>query len=303
MLPVPASILVAPAQGETLMESVEPLLQFVAKHPRLLVLTGAGCSLASGIPTYRDHAGVWQRNTPIQHRDFLSRPASRQRYWARSFAGWPAVAAARPNHAHRALAALEQQGLIDLVVTQNVDRLHQRAGQRRVIDLHGALDEVVCLDCGGISPRSHMQLRLAACNPYLVTRGELAPDGDADVPDEWVSRVVVPPCERCGGVLKPNVVFFGDAVDRSLVQGIFASLEQAQGLLVVGSSLMVFSGFRFVRHAHQQGIPVACINPGLTRADDLFDLKVAADCGDTLTQLALRLIGATAAEGVQSARS
>jgi NAD-dependent SIR2 family protein deacetylase len=286
---VPASILADFEEGETLTMAPDPLLQFVANHPRLLVLTGAGCSLASGIPTYRDAAGEWRRNAPIQHRDFVTRPDCRRRYWARSFAGWPAVASARPNAAHRALAALEQAGHVQLLVTQNVDRLHQRAGQQRIIDLHGALAEVLCLQCGDISSRESLQGRLAQLNPHLQEEGHLAPDGDADVSDVLVEQVVVPDCEHCGGILKPHVVFFGDGVPRQRVEAIVDELEGCDGLLVVGSSLMVFSGYRFVRHAHRLGIPVACINPGLTRADEMFTLKVAEDCGMVLQQLLAKL--------------
>jgi len=261
------------------------LQHFIQSHPDLLVLTGAGCSLASGIPTYRDRQGNWQRNNPIQHKEFVELHSRRQRYWARSYAGWPAVAAAKPNTTHMVMADWERKGLIRMLVTQNVDRLHQRAGQEKVIDLHGRLDQVICLDCDRISSRFEVQQRLAQLNPQLTTTGILAPDGDADVADSLVAQVVVPDCDRCGGLLKPNVVFFGDSVKRDTVNCIYQTLEQSAALLVVGSSLMVFSGFRFCRRAHELGKPMACINPGKTRADELFQLKIAADCSEVLDSL------------------
>lgn len=264
---------------------------FLLANPRSVILTGAGISLASGIPTYRDSAGKWQRNDPIQHRDFVERPESRQRYWARSYAGWPAVGQARPNAAHEALANLERTGFGSLLVTQNVDRLHQAAGSQRVIDLHGRLDRVVCLGCGEKTGRARMQERLVEQNTALPSPGALAPDGDADVADEIISDFRVPACESCGGVLKPDVVFFGDSVPRPTVDEIFAAIDSAGALLVIGSSLMVYSGFRFCRHAHQAGFPLACINPGATRADDLFTLKVERDCAEELGALAAEFAG------------
>lgn len=264
---------------------IESLHGFISAHPQLVVLTGAGISVASGIPAYRNHAGAWMRNAPIQHRDFLLQESSRQRYWARSFAGWPAVGAAEPNKAHLALARMEAQGSIDLLVTQNVDRLHQRAGHHQVIDLHGRLDQVICLDCGAVTSRSDMQARLSLFNPHLQQAERLLPDGDADVHDELVNAVIIPECLRCGGILKPDVVFFGDSVSREKVAQINQAIDNASGLLVIGSSLMVFSGYRFCRHAALRSVPMACINPGATRADDLFDLKIEADCALVLPQL------------------
>ena len=265
--------------------AVTALREFIVQHPNLVVLTGAGVSVSSGIPAYRNSNGKWMRNDPIQHRDFIAREASRQRYWARSFAGWPAVSAAQPNTSHQALADLESRGIVDLLVTQNVDRLHQRAGHKKVIDLHGRLDQVVCLDCGAHSLRDDVQARLAQLNPHLQHGRKLYPDGDADVADNLIGAVVIPECTLCGGVLKPAVVFFGDSVDRATVSGITDAIDQASALLVIGSSLMVFSGYRYCRHASERGIPIACINPGTTRADDLFSLKIADECAPVLAQL------------------
>lgn len=263
----------------------DQLQEFVQQHSRLLVLTGAGISAASGIPTYRNSAGQWLRNAPIQHRDFVQNLAARQRYWARSFAGWPAVSAAVPNAAHKGLAKLERLAKIPLLVTQNVDRLHQRAGHHHVIDLHGRLDQLVCLQCGALSSRATMQNRLADLNPHLPRHAALFPDGDADVADEVIAAVTIPECLSCGGVLKPDVVFFGDAVRKDIVDSVYSALEDSDAMLVIGSSLMVFSGFRFCRFAAARNIPIACINPGTTRADDLFTLKLAGDCNTVLTQL------------------
>lgn len=258
---------------------MSPLAEFIEAHPKLLVITGAGCSAPSGIPTYRDDTGNWQRTTPIQHRDFVSSEQRRQRYWARSFAGWPAVAEARPNVAHRVLAMLESAGLVDTLVTQNVDGLHQKAGHRNVLDLHGRLDTVICLNCGALSSRASMQARLRSANPFLEpTVLALTPDGDAEVDDASIERLTIPGCQHCNGILKPNVVFYGGMVDRALVERIYATLAQSGGLLVVGSSLMVFSAFRFVRRAAEAGMPIAIVNRGTTRADGLASLKLNADC-------------------------
>lgn len=268
--------------------AVRQLADLVQANPRLLVITGAGCSVASGIPSYRDAEGNWRHGKPIQHQEFVDRHAVRQRYWARSYIGWPPVANAQPNAAHLALVELEARHKVCGLITQNVDRLHQKAGQRRVIDLHGRLDQVVCLSCGQASPRQRMQERLARLNPHLASaagRWVLAPDGDADVEPPMVDRMAVPPCEECGGVLKPDVVFFGASVPPASVRASFELLQECDALLVVGSSLMVFSGYRFCREAARLGKPVACINAGRTRADDLFSIKLSMDCGAVLQAL------------------
>ncbi len=268
------------------MSCSQRLLDFVDQHPRLLILTGAGISVAEGIPTYRDDAGNWARSDPIQHREFLEQASSRQRYWARSIVGWPMVAQARPTAAHEALANLEQSGHCGLLVTQNVDRLHQRAGHRRVIDLHGRLDRVVCLECHRAISREDMQDELLSLNPALAN--ELAsalPDGDAAVADELVARCQVPDCQFCGGLLMPDVVFFGGSVPRTRVDEVYEALADSNALLCVGSSLMVFSGFRFCREAHRQAKPIALVNRGQTRADELASLKLEADCQSLLPEL------------------
>lgn len=247
----------------------------LGEQPRWAVLTGAGVSAGSGIPTYRDARGTWLRNRPIQHQEFLADPAARRRYWGRSMVGWPGVRDARPNALHRALARWETLGHVECLITQNVDRLHQRAGSAAVVDLHGRLDRVRCLDCGADYPREWLQQQLERLNPQLPTLAAVArPDGDADLDANQVEGIQVVDCQACGGVLMPDVVFFGGSVPQDRVARAFAAVESADGLLVVGSSLQVYSGFRFVRHAAGLGKPVVIVNEGITRADHLATLKI-----------------------------
>ena len=257
----------------------DALTEFIQSHQPLVVITGAGCSAASGIPTYRDGCGVWQRSTPIQHKDFVSIFTSRQRYWTRSLAGWPAVANAKPNACHHALAHLEKLRLCSLLVTQNVDRLHQRSGQKNVIDLHGRLDRVHCMDCLLEITRDEMQARLQRMNPTLnVENARLAPDGDADVADELIETLSIPDCDNCGGILKPSVVFYGGGVPKATVNQITARINTTAGVLILGSSLMVFSSYRFCRQADKLGKPITIVNAGSTRADDFASLKIDTAC-------------------------
>jgi NAD-dependent SIR2 family protein deacetylase len=266
------------------------LAGFVQAHPRVLVLTGAGCSTASGIPGYRDRDGAWSGRAPVQYREFVGSEHARRRYWSRSLVGWERVSSAEPNAAHRALAALERRGRVSAIVTQNVDGLHQRAGSRRVVDLHGRLDEVECLDSGGWVSRRDVQCQLLAWNPRFadaIARGASAParpDGDAQIEAD-LADFHVPHCPWCGGVLKPAVVFFGENVPRRRVDAVTAALADSDALLVVGSSLMVFSGYRFCLAARDAGKPVAAVNLGRTRADDLLALKVEDDCCEALETL------------------
>jgi NAD-dependent SIR2 family protein deacetylase len=267
--------------------SMPPLRDFVTANRRLVVITGAGVSASSGIPTYRDREGVWRHSAPITHQEFVSDAARRRRYWARSLLGWPAVRDARPNSAHLALARLEQLGHVDLLITQNVDRLHQRAGSMAVIDLHGRVDQVRCLDCTGLVARELVQQQLLRDNPRQAgLPAQTRPDGDADVDDSWVESIRVPGCDQCGGTLIPDVVFFGGTVPRERVQACMDAVAAADGVLAVGSSLQVFSGFRFCRLARELGKPIAIINPGTTRADSLADIKLQAECGPLLEALA-----------------
>ena len=259
---------------------------FLGRHRRLVVLTGAGCSAPSGIPDYRDADGAWKHTKPMTFADFTSSAAARRRYWAGSLRGWPRVRDARANAAHLALARLEHAGRVVRLVTQNVDGLHQRAGSRCVVDLHGRLDHVECLGCGALVHREDVQSLLLAWNPGFAAPGvdgEVRPDGDVRVaatPDD----LQVPDCRECGGVLKPRVVFFGESVPRSRVEDAFAALDEADALLVVGSSLMVYSGYRFVRAARERGRPVALVNLGRTRADGECCLKLERDCATLLAE-------------------
>ncbi len=255
------------------------LQDFVDCHPRLFVLTGAGCSTNSGIPDYRDSHGNWKRTPPVTYQAFMGEEATRQRYWARSLVGWRRFGRAQPNDAHRALARLEANGQCELLLTQNVDRLHQAAGSRQVIDLHGRLDLVRCMGCGAKIPRQEFQHEMERLNAdWLALDAADAPDGDADLEAEDFSSFVVPSCAACGGLLKPDVVFFGENVPRDVVGAAHDRLEHSDAMLIVGSSLMVYSGFRFVRAAAQRQIPIAAINLGRTRADDLLTLKVEDRC-------------------------
>ena len=282
----------------TLQSDLEQLLAFQAQNPRLLVLTGAGISAGSGIPTYRDAAGTWLRAAPIKHQEFLADPARRRRYWGRSTVGWPGVRDARPNAAHRALARLERHGAVELLVTQNVDRLHQRAGSSRVIDLHGRLDRVACLHCGRHGDREALQQRLLTENGFLREgRGDARPDGDADLPDDALARLRIPACDHCEGVLMPDVVFFGGSIPAARLEACRAGLRAADALLVVGSSLQVYSGFRFCREAVAAGKPIALLNPGRTRADDLADLRLASPAEALLPALAETLAADLQAAG------
>jgi NAD-dependent SIR2 family protein deacetylase len=262
------------------------LEDFVGRHRRLFILTGAGCSTSSGIPDYRDADGRWKRRQPVTYQAFVGAESTRRRYWARSLIGWRRVRRARPNDAHRALARLEAMGRCELLLTQNVDRLHQAAGSARVIDLHGRLDLVRCLGCGRRTARDEMQVELAQLNPgWLELDATEAPDGDADLDGADFSRFAVPSCRACGGVLKPDVVFFGETVPRDRVDAAARHLERADAMLIVGSSLMVYSGFRFVEKATSAGKPTAAVNLGRTRADGLIALKVEEACEAALAFL------------------
>lgn len=267
--------------------------EFLARSKRLVVLTGAGCSTESGIPDYRSPGGAWNRHKPIYYSAFVRSAEVRRFYWARSYRGWPRFESARPNAAHRALARLEAHGRVHQLITQNVDDLHQEAGSRAVVQLHGRNRLVVCLECGIELPRAEVQERLAALNAEWLAsarwdslRGDeadFAPDGDAEVARELVGGFQVPECRRCGGVLKPAVVFFGESVPPEKVAYAMRRVDEADAMLVVGSSLTVWSGFRFVKRAHERGLPIAIVNIGPTRADELAAMKIEQRCGAVLT--------------------
>ena len=251
------------------------LADFIERHPRVLVLTGAGMSTASGIPAYRDKDGVRHGTPPVQGPEFRKLDAVRRRYWARSMVGYPALARAEPNSGHRALAALGAAGRLGGLMTQNVDGLHQQAGSMAVIELHGNIHKVVCLDCHALFSRSFVQGQLLDANPGMAdVSAQAAPDGDAHLELEWLADFIIPWCVHCGGMLKPDVVFFGDGVPAERTVLAMRQMENADALLVVGSSLIVFSGYRFCRLAAQAAKPIAAVNLGMTRADELFALKI-----------------------------
>lgn len=256
------------------------------RDARTIVLTGAGCSTESGIPDYRGPETRRRARHPIQIREFLASGAARRRYWARSFVGWPRFRAARPNPAHRALATLETNGHLAGLLTQNVDGLHVEAGSRSLVELHGSLARVRCLGCGAFEARDALQLRLEAANErFRSVVSAFAPDGDADLDEESVATFEPLGCLRCGADLRPDVVFFGENVAREVVAKAWELFDAASFLLVIGSSLEVFSGFRFVREAHRRKMPIALVCLGPTRGDPLVNFKIEARAGLALPVL------------------
>jgi NAD-dependent SIR2 family protein deacetylase len=256
----------------------------------VFVLSGAGVSTDSGIPGYRDERGAWKGRAPIQYRDFVGSESVRKRYWARSSLGFPLISNAAPNAAHHALRALEVRCALSLLVTQNVDGLHRRAGSERLVDLHGRLDQVRCLGCEALTSREALQSELLAQNPeFARASATFKPDGDAELEDVDYERFAIVPCAACGGMLKPHVVFFGENVPKERVQQAMSALESSRSLLIVGSSLMVFSGYRFARAAARLGLPIAIVNRGVTRADELSGLKLEGDIGEILSNVARSL--------------
>jgi NAD-dependent SIR2 family protein deacetylase len=257
----------------------------------VVVLSGAGLSTDSGIPDYRGATGSLRRHTPMTYQTFTRDPRGRHRYWARSFVGWRKIRGARPNDGHRAVGELQAAGLLGGVITQNVDGLHQAAGAREVVELHGGLDRTVCLNCGDVAGRAELDERLRAANPDFGPRtDEINPDGDVELPDEVLDGFVMVGCLVCGeGPLKPDVVFFGETVPRDRVEHCFELVQKAGSLLVVGSSLTVMSGYRFVLRAAKLGIPVAIVNVGPTRGDGKADVRVDAPLGVVLPALAARV--------------
>lgn len=275
---------------------MEAITDIITPESKVVVLTGAGCSTASGLGDYRDKAGQWKRAQPITGQTFKNDTAARHRYWARSAVGWPSFGRAEPNQAHHALASLERSGSVVSLITQNVDQLHQRAGQKTVIDLHGVLASVSCISCGFQQSRDQFQQRLLHHNAWLAElSADHAPDGDADLETNptllaKLAAMHIPDCVQCKDLMKPDVVFFGENVPKDRVALAMQQLREADVLLVAGSSLMVFSGFRFCRDAHQRGQPIVIFNRGTTRADDIATLKVDGDVGVLLNKLATSLL-------------
>ncbi len=275
-----------PAAGAA--DSAHDVLRtFATRHRHLFVLTGAGLSTDSGIPCYRDADGRWQHRAPVLARDFAADPAVRRRYWARSMLGWARIATARPNAGHAAVALLETRGRVEQVVTQNVDGLHERAGSARVLALHGSLHEVVCIACGARYSRHEVQAMLQRDNPRWpdsAAASPAAPDGDARAVGDPGEAFRVPAC-ACAGTLKPDVVFFGEGVPQARVERARAALARADAMLVLGSSLMVYSGYRFCEWAASSGKPIAIVTRGRTRADALAAVKIDASCSVALASL------------------
>jgi NAD-dependent SIR2 family protein deacetylase len=270
-------------------EGLEPLVDLL-RGRRAVVLAGAGCSTESGIPDYRGPEGSLRVRKPVQYQDFVRSDAARVRYWARSTVGWTRFSAALPNEGHRALAALEAAGAVRGIITQNVDGLHQAAGSRRVVELHGSLAFVRCLECGALLPRDDFQRRLMEMNGDWAARlsgqVESAPDGDAELSAEVMETFRVPGCDGCGGMMKPDVVFFGENVPARTVEDAWRVFGEADVLLVAGSSLTVYSGRRFIYRAQQDGVPIAVVNLGPTRADEVATVKLEGRLGHVLPRLA-----------------
>jgi NAD-dependent deacetylase sirtuin 4 len=278
---------------------------------RFMVLAGAGCSTESGMPDYRGPEGSLRKRKPMQYQEFVASAEARVRYWARSAVGWRRVEHARPNPAHLCLARLEAGGPLVGVVTQNVDGLHQAAGSRRVVELHGSLASVVCLSCGARESRAEYQERLLNQNvgwtERLVSAStdggvEAAPDGDAEIPTSALDSFRVPECAACSGIVKPDVVFFGENVPAERVREAWGLFDEAEVLLVVGSSLTVYSGRRFIYRAHETGIPIGIVNLGPTRADEMAAAKVEDRLGTVLPRLTESLLGGTAEGRVSATR-
>ncbi|MFK7890163.1 MAG: NAD-dependent protein deacetylase [Granulosicoccus sp.] len=263
------------------------LASIVVSHPRLMVLTGAGISTAAGLNDYRNKQGQWKRQRPLTGQVFVASESARKRYWARSSVGWPSFSLAQPAASHFALREMQKSGIVQFLVTQNVDRLHQKAGHQDVVDLHGALETVSCIACSNTVSRDDFQIQLLDANSWLTSlSADYAPDGDADLELDSLEQMQIPDCPQCGNLLKPDVVFFGESVPRTKVQNSMQQLSAADALLVAGSSLMVYSGYRFCKEAHQSGKPIIIINDGVTRADAIATIKVGGDCGSRLTTLA-----------------
>jgi NAD-dependent SIR2 family protein deacetylase len=271
----------------TVQDQSEALAEFLERYPRALVLTGAGLSTASGIPDYRDRDGIRRGRQPIQGPEFRRSIDIQRRYWARSMVGWPIMATARPNDGHRALARLEKHGRFGYLLTQNVDGLHQQAGSHAVLELHGNVHSVVCMHCKAQFARAFVQTLLNEANPELANvLATPLPDGDAAVEPDALEDFHLPFCVHCGGALAPDVVFFGDGIPPSRTACALAQMEAAEALLVVGSSLMVYSGFRFCRMANESGKPIAAVNLGRTRADHLIALKIEESAERLLPRVA-----------------
>ncbi|XP_060662337.1 NAD-dependent protein deacylase Sirt4 [Drosophila nasuta] len=278
-----------PQHKPALENDIKRLEDFLLSKPNILVLTGAGISTESGIPDYRSEGvGLYARTNhkPIQHIDFVKSNNVRKRYWARNFVGWPNFSSTQPNATHHALARFERETRIQTVVTQNVDRLHTKAGSKQVTELHGSGYVVKCLKCDYRIDRHEFQSILTSLNPAFKDAPDMIrPDGDVEIPADYIENFIIPSCPSCGGDLKPEIVFFGDSVPRQRLDDIAGMVYNSDGLLVLGSSLLVFSGYRIVLQTKDLKLPVAIVNIGETRADHLADIKISAKCGDVIPKL------------------
>lgn len=287
----PVSMNFVPTCGPAKQEDIEKLQEFIHRSKRLLVMTGAGCSTESGIPDYRSEGvGLYARsnNRPIQYQDFVKHAHIRQRYWARNYVGWPKFGYFLPNIAHKTLAIWEKVGKLHWLVTQNVDALHYKAGNIKVTELHGSSHRVMCLGCDFKFSRPEFQNLIKSFNPtWSAESEEMAPDADVQLTEEQIEGFRVPPCPSCGGPLKPEITFFGDNVPKATVEFVHRKVRESDALLMAGTSLQVYSGYRFAAAAKDQHKPVAILNIGPTRADKLADLKIDAKCGDILPKIEL----------------
>ena len=280
------------SEDSILISGLDEIARLVQRRQYLLVLTGAGCSTESGIPDYRDREGAWKRQQPMTYQEFVGSHGAQQRYWARALVGWKQFRNVQPNRSHRVLARLERLGCFQSLITQNVDGLHQCAGSIQVLDLHGRIDGVECLRCQRSSPREPLQRRLEQLNPQWTERVALmAPDGDAVIEQADFGAFEIVGCEHCQGPLKPAVVFFGESVPSARAARAERSVQSADALLVVGSSLMAYSAYRLVRAAHELGLPIIIVNQGKTRADSLASSKVEGQCGLILERLEAMMMG------------
>ena len=278
-----------PKCREVLPKELSRLKDFITKSSKLFVLTGAGVSTESGIKDYRSEGvGLYStsKERPVQYSDFLNKSSARQRYWARNTIGWPIFRSYEPNVAHSYLATLENQGTLHWLATQNVDNLHYKAGSRRVTEFHGTAFAVVCLNCHAVISRDRMQEQIHRCNPgWEATVLEERPDADVVISDDAIESFITPCCDKCGGILKPNVVFFGDTIGRRDVDTVNGKIDESDACLVIGTSVETYSAYRHLQHAKKTGIPIGIVNIGPTRADHIADFKISGRCGDILSSL------------------
>ncbi|XP_019615252.1 PREDICTED: NAD-dependent protein lipoamidase sirtuin-4, mitochondrial-like [Branchiostoma belcheri] len=280
-----------PATDSATTDDIRRLQEFLHASKRLLVITGAGVSTESGLPDYRSvkspqHGKDRPVIGPVMYQDFVKNTRVRRGNWARNYVGWPGFSSHLPNVSHRALVDWERRGKLHWLVTQNVDDLHRKAGSTRMTELHGSAFRAVCLSCRNVVPRAELQQVIAAMNPHWeAVPFEIRPDADVALTPEQIEGFRAPHCGNCGGPLKPDMVYFGECVPKDTVQLVFEKLEESDSVLVAGSSLQVYSAFRFVSAAHKQNKPVAILNIGPTRADRLAGLKINGRCGDVLTKI------------------